>query len=569
MTESRNLEDGRRRFLSYFAGAGLTSTLLPGLLWARIQERPGSRVTLEMVRQASRLAGLDFSEAEQQGMIDTLNRILTRADELHTSTPSNSAASPIHFDPRVPGFPVSIPTLTSVAIPRPRGIARPSNLEAAAFWPLAHLADLIRRRLVTSVALTNMYLARLERYNPRLNCVVTITKERAREEARRADAEIAKGRYRGLLHGIPWGAKDIIAARGYPTTWGAAPFQQQTFEEDATVVSRLADAGAVLVAKLTTGELAFGDQWHGGRTNNPWNPEEGSSGSSAGSGAATAAGLVGFAIGSDTGGSILSPSIRCGVAGLRPTFGRVSRHGVMAAGWTLDKLGPMCRTVEDCAIVLGAIAGPDGRDLAVPDRVPFGWDATAAPRRLRVGHVPAMEEADRDPDARASSARARQAFERAGFEIRALEVPQSDLTYFIEYTERAAGFEDFVRSGKDAGLRRQRHASELRAYHLVPAVDYLQANRVRMQLMEQYARATRDVDVVLGGRVTLDGRTSLNALTSMTGHPAIAVPTGFTARGTPAGITLVGRVYDEATLLHAAVVLERATGLQGRQPSLP
>jgi Asp-tRNA(Asn)/Glu-tRNA(Gln) amidotransferase A subunit family amidase len=324
----------------------------------------------------------------------------------------------------------------------------------------------------------------------------------------------------------------------------------------------------VLVAKLTTGELAFGDQWFGGRTNNPWNHEEGSSGSSAGSGAAPAAGLVGFAIGSDTGGSILSPSIRCGVVGLRPTFGRVSRHGVMAAGWTLDKLGPMCRTVEDCAIVLGAIVGPDGRDLAVPERVPFGWNRAAKPRPLRVGHVPAMEEADTDAEARASGARAREAFQRAGCEIRPIDVPQSDLTYFIEYTERAAGFEDFVRSGKDAGLRRQRHASELRAYHLVPAVDYLQANRVRMRLMEQYALATRDVDVVLGGRVTLDGRTSLNALTSMTGHPAIAVPTGFTSRGTPAGITLVGRLYDEATLLDAALLLERATGLQGRRPAI-
>jgi Asp-tRNA(Asn)/Glu-tRNA(Gln) amidotransferase A subunit family amidase len=565
---SRTLADSRRQFLSYCSTAGLTSTLFPGLLWARMQERPGSRVTLAMVREACQLAGLDFTEAEQQGMIDTLNRILARADDLHKAPPGNRVASPIHFDPRVPGFPVTIPALTSVTVPRPRGVTRPPNLEDAAFWPIAQLAELIRRRLVTSLELTEMYLARLERHNRQLNCVVTLTKERAREDAQRADAEIAKGRYRGLLHGIAWGAKDIIAARGYPTTWGASPFKAQVIDEDATVVSRLTEAGAVLVAKLTTGELAFGDQWFGGRTNNPWNPEEGSSGSSAGSGAATAAGLVGFSIGSDTGGSILSPSIRCGVVGLRPTFGRVSRHGVMAAGWTLDKLGPMCRTVEDCAIVLGAIAGPDGRDLAVPDRVPFGWDATARPRRLRVGHVPAMEEADTDPDARASSARAREAFERAGCEIRAIEVPQSDLTYFIEYTERAAGFEDFVRSRKDGALRRQRHASELRAYHLVPAVDYLQANRMRMRLMEQYALATRDVDVVLGGRVTLDGRTSLNALTSMTGHPAIAVATGFTPRGTPAGITLIGRVYDEATLLDAAVLLERATGLQGRRPPL-
>jgi Asp-tRNA(Asn)/Glu-tRNA(Gln) amidotransferase A subunit family amidase len=324
----------------------------------------------------------------------------------------------------------------------------------------------------------------------------------------------------------------------------------------------------VLVAKLSTGELAFGDQWHRGRTNNPWNPSEGSSGSSAGSAAAAAAGLVGFAIGTDTGGSILSPAVRCGIVGLRPTFGRVSRHGVMAAGWTLDKIGPMCRTAEDCAIVLNAIAGPDGRDLAVPEGIPVGWDGLRQPSGVRVGYVPAIVEADRDPDARASHDAAYAAFAAAGMQLRPIEVASSDLTYFIEYTERAAGFEDFVRRGQDAGLRRRRHADELRAYHLVSAVDYLQANRVRLQLMAQYAAATREVDVVIGGRVTLAANTSLNPLTSLTGHPAVAVPTGFTARGTPAGITLIGRLYEEARLLSVARVLETATGLHGRTPVL-
>jgi len=381
------------------------------------------------------------------------------------------------------------------------------------------------------------------------------------------DGELAAGQYHGVLHGIPWGVKDIVSARGYPTTWGAAPFARRVIEEDATVVERLDAAGAVLVAKLSTGELAFGDQWYGGRTNNPWNPEQGSSGSSAGSGSATAAGLVGFSIGSDTGGSILSPSLRCGVVGLRPTFGRVSRHGVMAAGWTLDKIGPMCRTVEDCAIVLEAIAGPDGRDLSVREGVPVGWDAGESARGLRVGVVEGLLDAEPDAAVRANGQRALDALRDAGLEIRGIEVPESNLTYFIEYTERAAGFETFVRSGEDRGLRRQRHASELRAYHLVTAVDYLQANRERQRLMSEYARATAEVDVVIAGRASLDAATSLNPLLSMTGHPTVALPTGVRDDGTPTGITVAGRLYDEAGLLLVARVIEGAVGLGGRRPA--
>lgn len=556
----------RRRFLAYCSFAGLSSTLFPGLLWGRVQEAPSGRVTLEMVREASRLAGLEFTESEQRDMIGTLNRILTHTDTLHADPPANDALSPLHFDPRVPGVPVVPPTGVGITIARPRGVSRPSNLEEVAFWPIAHVADLVRRRLVSAVELTEMSLARLKAHDPALNCVVTLLADRAREQARGLDRELASGRYRGLLHGIPWGAKDIIAARGGPTTWGASTLRQQVIDRDATVVQRLTDAGAVLVAKLSTGELAFGDQWYRGRTNNPWNPQEGSSGSSAGSAAATAAGLVTFAIGTDTGGSILSPAVRCGIVGLRPTFGRVSRYGVMAAGWTLDKVGPMCRSAEDCAIVLAAIAGPDGMDLAVPDGIPFGWNSKPPTgRKLRIGYVPAMLSADSDQNARTAFETARKVFEREGSTLTAIDVPQSDLTYYIEYTERAAGFEEFVREGHAASIR-QRHASELRAYHLVPAVDYLQANRIRLALMQAYARATEPVDIVIGGRVTLSSRTSLNPLTSMTGHPAVAVPVGLTGRGTPNGITLVGRLYQEAALLDAARLLEREFQSQGRRP---
>ncbi|HUG55253.1 MAG TPA: amidase [Vicinamibacteria bacterium] len=567
--EARLLDGGertagaRRRFLACFAGTGLSATLLPGALWARWQEAGTDRVTLAMLREAVHIAGLDFTEDEQRTMLRAVNRNLRRADELHQVPLANSVPSPTHFDPRVPGaYREAVPGRMRAT--SPGRVRRPARLEEAAFWPLTHLAALVRTRQVSAVELLEMYLGRIERYEPKLNCVVTLTLERAREQARRLDRELSAGRYRGPLHGLPWGAKDIIAARGYPTTWGAAPFQTQVFDEDATVVKRLDEAGAVLLAKLSTGELAFGDQWFRGRTNSPWNPEEGSSGSSAGSAAATAAGLVAFALGTDTGGSILAPSIRCGVAGLRPTFGRVSRTGVMAAGWTLDKVGPMGRTAEDCALVLHAIAGPDGQDLAVHEGAPFHWEAAQPVAPARVGYVAAMLEAEQDPAFRANTGRALESLRAAGCELRPIELPRSDLCYYIEYVERAAGFDDFTRERRDAGLRNERHRGDLRAFHLVSAVDYLQANRVRTLLMQDYARITADLDVVFGGRATLDPATSLNPVTSLTGHPVVALRSGFSAAGTPTGVTLAGRLYDEGRLLAVARVVERSVASERR-----
>jgi Asp-tRNA(Asn)/Glu-tRNA(Gln) amidotransferase A subunit family amidase len=555
----------RRRFLAGLSAVGLTSAPFARALWAQARQAPAATVTAAMVRDAAAVAGLTYSDAELQGMLGSLNRILARAMDLHQAPPENDAPSPMPFNPRVPGIPVSVPARVHRPSTPLRQI-RPAALDDVAFWSVLQLSDLLQRRAVTSVELTELYLGRLERYNATLNCVVTLTRERALAEARAADRELSAGHSRGLLHGIPYGVKDIIAARGAPTTWGAKPFETRVIDEDAAVVTRLAAAGAVLVAKLSSGEFAFGDQWFRGRTNNPWNPAEGSSGSSAGSGAATAAGLVGFAIGSDTGGSILSPAVRCGVVGLRPTFGRVSRRGVMAAGWTLDKIGPICRTVEDCAIVLHAIAGPDGDDLSVPADMPYAWDARESPKGRTVGVVTGMLEHEADEAVRANNARAIDAMKAAGLEIRAIDPPTSDLSYFIEYTERAAGFEAIVRSGQDA-LVSPRVRNDLRAYHLVTAVDYLQANRERLRLMERYARATRDVDVVIGGAVTLDP-SSLNPITSLTGHPCVAVPTGFRPNGTPTGFTLAGRLYDEAGLLVVARAIEAATGLGGRRPAL-
>ncbi|MFL5564709.1 MAG: amidase, partial [Gemmatimonadaceae bacterium] len=353
----------RRSFMAYFAGAGLTSTLFPGALWAKLAA--GAEITVETIASAEEVAGVHFEPAERELMLDGLKQQEQRIEALHKVSLPNSVSPAIVFSPLPPGKKVPMeprrPMVRSRIAPR----NAPADLEELAFLPVTALSELIRRGRVTSMQLTQMYIARLKKYDPVLRCVISLTEDRALRQARAADAEIARGRYRGPLHGIPWGAKDLLAVRGYNTTWGAAPFKEQVIDADATVVKRLDDAGAVLVAKLTLGELAQGDIWFGATTKNPWKVDQGSSGSSAGPASATAAGLVGFSIGSETLGSISSPSTRCGTTGLRPTFGRVPRTGAMALSWTMDKLGPICRSVEDCAIVLDAIYGPDGQDNTV------------------------------------------------------------------------------------------------------------------------------------------------------------------------------------------------------------
>jgi Asp-tRNA(Asn)/Glu-tRNA(Gln) amidotransferase A subunit family amidase len=555
----------RRAFVAAFAGTGLSSTLFPGVLWAQI--RPGTQtITIEMVRESARLAGLSWTDDECNDVLDSLSRLSRATEDIDKPSLTNASPLPLHFDPVAPGTaPPPRPAQATFRIePAPR-VRRPQNLETAAFWPLTHIAKLLQTRQVTSVELTRLYLARLKRYNAQLNCVAALMEERALEEAAAADKEIASGRQRGVLHGIPYGAKDIIAARGAPTRWGAPHLDSQIVDEDATVIARLRDAGAVLVAKLTTGEMAFGDQWAGGRTNNPWRPEEGSSGSSAGSGAATAAGCVGFAIGSDTGGSILSPSIRCGIVGLRPTFGRVSRHGVMAAGTTLDKIGPMCRHAQDCAIVLAAIAGPDQQDLAVADR-PVAWNPEKDRYPKRVGIAQAMMDAEQDPEQRANNARALEILKRLGCTTHPVTMPPGDLSYFIEYVERAAAFDSFTTSGLHRGLGSARTSRFLRACQLTTAVDYLQANRRRTAIMQEVARVMRTVDAVMFTTLTLDSRTSLNPVMSLTGHPSVAVPNGFRANGTPTGVMFSGQLYAEGDLIALAKAFQDLTENVSRQP---
>ena len=564
MSESHSIKAGtmtdthRRAFLAYCAFAGLSSTMFPSTLLAQI--KPGTKtIAVGTIREAARLAGLEWSDAECDDVAASLSSLTRSIDLIEKDKLTNASALPFHFDPRPPGVATAAPVGTT-RLPAPPRVRRPQRFEDVAFWPATHLAELVRTRQATSLELTRMYLDRLKRHNGVLNCVVTLTEGRALKEAAAADADVAAGRIRSPLHGVPYGLKDIIAAAGAPTTWGAPPMATQTFDEDATVVSRLRAGGAVLVAKLSTGEMAFGDQWANGRTNNPWNPTEGSSGSSAGPGAATAAGLVGFSIGSDTGGSILSPSIRCGVVGLRPTFGRVSRHGVMAAGTTLDKIGPMCRTVDDCGVVLSVIAGPDGLDLAVPDSMPIAWDAHRPDYPRRIGYVPAMMDADTNADARANNARVQGTLSQLGCTLHPIELPSGDLSYFIEYVERAGAFDAFTRSGRHSGLRLQRTSRYLRACSLVTAVDYLQANRRRTVIMQEVARALGAVDALMFTALTLDSATSLNPVMSLTGHPSIAIPNGFASTGSPTGVMFSGQLYQEGALLALASAYERAVG---------
>ena len=379
------LNQHRRRFLAYFSGVGLGSSLLPGVLWAEMQEEAAPRVTDEMLKNALAIAGLTFSDDDRKAMLQGVNRSLTGFEEVRKLEIPNDVAPPFLLQSDCAGNESESHSASRCHFSAPV-VKRPANLEDVAFWPVVQLAQLIKTKQVTSVELTEMYLGRLHKYNAKLNCVVTFLDDVALAQAKKADAEIAAGKYKGPLHGIPWGAKDIIAVKGYKTTWGSGAYKEQMIDSDASVIEMLRDAGAVLVAKLTSGELAQGDQWFGGQTKNPWNTEQGSSGSSAGPGSATAGGCVAFAIGTETSGSILSPSGRCGVTGLRPTFGRVSRNGVMALSWTQDRLGPMCRYAEDCALVMSVIARPDGRDLSVSE-IPFNWNAHMDIHKLRVGYL--------------------------------------------------------------------------------------------------------------------------------------------------------------------------------------
>jgi Asp-tRNA(Asn)/Glu-tRNA(Gln) amidotransferase A subunit family amidase len=433
--------------------------------------------------------------------------------------------------------------------------ARPGAGADLAFMPVASLAALLRDRQVSSVELTNLYLERLRQYDPALLCVVSYTEELARKQAERADREIAAGRYRGPLHGVPWGAKDLIAVPGYPTTWGAAPYKDQVLDAQATVARRLEEAGAVLVAKLTLGALAMGDHWFGGVTRCPWDVRQGSSGSSAGPAAAVAAGLVGFALGTETLGSIVSPCRRCGASGLRPTFGRVSRHGCMALAWSMDKVGPLARSLEDCALVFGAIHGADGLDPAAVDR-PFAWPPRRDLRSLRVGYV--------EGDRAAAERDELRVLRDLGVKLVPIKLPDQypvGALHLILTVEAATAFDDLTRKGVTEGLNGW--PSTFRQGQFIPAVEYLRANRVRTLLLRAMEDVMGQVDAYVGGDDLL--------ITNLTGHPTVVLPNGFDQRGRaemPRAITFTGRLYGETELLALGHAYQQATGFHLKRPPL-
>ena len=620
----------RRDFLAITGRFGLASTLFPGALYtlaAQAQdETQGNaaatlpKITPEMIDEAAALAGITIAPEYKQMMLDGLNQQRAGYEQIRKLHLPNSVAPAFVFDPLPPGTTVNSQREKPVYSKAPAAMTVPGNLEDLAFASAMELGDLVRRRKVSATNLTQMYLARLKRYDPQLHFVITLTEERALTQAREADADIARGHYRGPLHGLPWGAKDLLAVKGYPTTWGAGGFEKQTIDEDATVVKRLDAAGAILVAKLTLGALAMGDKWFGGRTRNPWNPKQGSSGSSAGPASATSAGCVAFSVGSETLGSISSPSTRCGVTGLRPTFGFVPRTGAMALSWTMDKLGPICRSVEDCAAVLEAIYGPDGQDLSVRDAA-FNWNADLDWKALRVGYLKAGFEPDQPPPPQKPAAtqetaeqkkererrermreayRARRAYDRKydeaaleklksmGVNLIPLELPKlpfGAMTPLLT-AEAAAAFDELTTTGRDKLLTEQGPEdwpNSFRVARFYPAVEYIQANRVRTLAIEQMSKLFEQADVIVAST-----NSEQLVVTNLTGHPAVIVPNGLRGSdaptppavdtgdddqiggpGTPVSITFLGAHYQDAKLCAFARAYQQATGFEKLHPKLP
>ncbi len=616
----------RRDFLSICTAAGFGGTLLPGTLFALASQtapagQPLAEITEEMVRQAAELAGVTTTAEQRRMMLAGLKSQREGYAPIRALNMPNSQQPAFVFDPTL-----SHPEQEPAGIQRQPTALGPAeataqfngNLEKLAFASVRELGDLIRTRQITSVALTEMYLSRLQKANKQLHCVITLLPERAMRQARTADAEAASGRFRGPLHGIPWGVKDLLAVAGAPTTWGAAGYEQQSFERDATVVERLDAAGAVLIAKLSLGSLAMNDIWFGGRTRNPWNLDQGSSGSSAGSAAATAAGCVGFSIGSETLGSISSPSTRCGDSGFRPTFGFVPRTGAMALSWTMDKLGPICRAAQDCALVMQAIYGPDGHDFSARNK-PFAWDGALDWKTLRVGYfadeidggqglaesamvagLPAGDPAAAEKQRRARElAHRRREYDRRydvatlellraqGFQLKPIKLPELpyDAIANLLTAEGAAAFDPLTMSGRDKLLTGQTPddwPNLFRIARLYPAVEYIQAMRARAVAVQQVSALFADIDII----VAASGAEQLT-VTNLTGHPAVIVPNGLRGQdapapatleedndtddaiggpGTPTSITFLAKHYDDARLLAFAFGYQQHTSFHQNHP---
>ncbi|HDJ23784.1 MAG TPA: amidase [Candidatus Aminicenantes bacterium] len=523
------------------------------------------KITTTDIAASEKIMGLHFTPQERKMLQPSLVDHRQAYESLRNYSLENAIPPAFQFNPLT-----SLDTTDSspgpLDWPLDEEVELPQNKEELAFYPVTKLASLIRSRKISSLELTKLYLDRLKKYGPPLKCVVTLTEELALSQAKRADEELAQGIYRGPLHGIPWGAKDLLATKGIRTTWGATPYKDQVFQVNASVVDRLEKAGAVLVAKLSMGALAMGDVWFGGKTKNPWNPKQGSSGSSAGSAAATAAGLVGFSIGTETWGSIVSPSTRCQVSGFRPTYGRVSRYGAMALSWSMDKIGPISRTVEDCLLVFSTIYGPDGKDLSVVD-VPLQWDPTLDVQSLKIGYL--KKEFEHDYPGQQIHLQALETLRSLGVELIPVKLPDFPVNAlsFILDAEAAAAFDELTRSNQDDLLVRQGEGAWpniFRQARFIPAVEYIQANRFRYQLMSKMAELFKKIDVYVAPSFSEQNL----LLTNLTGHPAVVVPTGFTDKGKPTSLTFTSNIFQDEKALLVAILFQEATKYHHHHPDL-
>jgi len=521
-------------------------------------------ITVEKIAKGEKLFALDFTPDDRELMLQDLKDQKKSYENIRKVEIQNSVPPAIQFNPIPRGFKLETARKPMV-LSRYESVRLPGDLNDLAFMSVGELGALIRTRKITSTELTKMYLARLKKYDPQLRCVITLTEDLALKQARHADEEIAAGKYRGPLHGIPYGAKDLLAVKGYKTTWGSVPFKDQAIDENATVIKKLEEAGAVLVAKTSVGELAWGDVWFSATTKNPWNLKEGSSGSSAGSASSTSAGLVAFAIGTETWGSIVSPSTRCGTTSLRPTFGRVSRAGVMALSWTMDKIGPICRNVEDCAIVFNSITGSDGIDQVYD--LPFNYNPAIDPKNIHIGYL--KKEFDEKSPSKKFDMQTLEKLKSLGFNLVPIALPNlpvDDLAFILS-AEAGAAFDEITRNRKvDLMVRQTRDAwpNVFRASRFIPAVEYIQANRLRYQLIQDMEKILAGVDLYISP--SFGGSNLL--LTNLTGHPSVVLPNGFNEKGSPVSITFMGKLFGEAKLLAVAKAYQDSTDFHLKHPPL-
>jgi Asp-tRNA(Asn)/Glu-tRNA(Gln) amidotransferase A subunit family amidase len=576
MPSRARLPKSRRTFLKSIPVALVAGGAVPAGE-AEAQESDAAQpetasITAATLGAAQQVIGINLPEAEREMARPLVIRNRDNYDLLRAVVVPSGTEPAFSFRPPQPRRARASLARPPAVMPPAARMKRPASVDELAFAPVTTLAALLRTRQISSIELTAMYLERLQRFDPTLHCVVTLTEDLARAQAAAADREIRAGRYRGPLHGIPYGIKDLFAAKGAPTTWGAKPYASQVFDYDSTAVVRLRDAGAVLLGKLSTGELAIGDLWFGARTRNPWNPERGASGSSAGPASATAAGLVGFAVGTETGGSIVSPASTCGVVGLRPTYGRISRHGCMTLRWTLDKVGPIARSVADAGLILAALHGPDGHDETVAD-LPFEWSGQRSVTGLRIGYVEQELLAAGGEDREHSATRrelyeaALDVYRRGGATLVPIVLPglPAAAIYAALNAEAGAMFDELLRSGAinelaDKGPNGR--ANQLRATRFIPAVEYIRAQRVRTLLQQEMNTLLATIDAFLAPSTS-----ESVTITNLTGHPAAVVPAGF-VDGLPVALMVTGKLWDEAMVLRVAAAFEHGTDWHTKHPTI-